>query len=342
MWRYCLMGDINSVTKLLNNQPLVSILIPVYNREDMIEDCIQSALDQTYQNIEIIVVDNRSTDHTWKKCQMLSEKDNRIKIFKNQRNIGPVKNWGKCIELANGEYAKILFSDDLIFPRFIEKCLPFLNYDISFVFSTAKRGRDPENSTIHYCHAKNLKSQVINIPNKDYINDVLLGYGALVSPGAALFRRSDLRKSFMVEIPSPTLTGFNAHGAGPDLLLFLLTAIRYKFVAHIPEPLVFFREHEGSTTVKAYKDNSWSIRACYTQSRIWFAEQFLDKKMVTMLIARAYLLEVIIDKKYEYIFRPAAMARKYINNMSKFSVMKFIISLPKLFLGAVKYWLAVR
>ena len=93
----------------MKNYDLVSILIPVYNRETLIEDTVQSALNQTYPNIEIIVVDNKSTDRTWDILEKLANRDSRIKIFQNKTNIGPVRNWKRCIDNASGKYGKILW-----------------------------------------------------------------------------------------------------------------------------------------------------------------------------------------------------------------------------------------
>ena len=72
----------------MNLQNKVSILIPVYNREDLIGQTLNSAIDQTYHNIEIIVVDNASTDNTWKVIQRYEKQDGRIKAFRNNTNIG--------------------------------------------------------------------------------------------------------------------------------------------------------------------------------------------------------------------------------------------------------------
>ena len=102
------------MTKIQTSSPKVSILIPVYNREAFIAACVQSALEQTFTDFEIIIVDNASTDTTWKICQQIAEQDKRIRIFRNERNIGPVRNWRRCIEEARGVYGKILWSDDLI------------------------------------------------------------------------------------------------------------------------------------------------------------------------------------------------------------------------------------
>ena len=66
---------------------IVSILIPVYNREDYIGACIESAIKQTVTNIEIIIIDNASTDGTWVICQKYSERDSRIRIIRNEVNL---------------------------------------------------------------------------------------------------------------------------------------------------------------------------------------------------------------------------------------------------------------
>ena len=120
------------------DQALVSILIPVYNREEFIGECIESALVQTFASIEIVVVDNASTDKTWEICQQFAAKDHRVRVFQNDINIGPVRNWLACVMQARGEYTKILWSDDLIHPDFLEKMLPYLEDPcVGFVYSSA-------------------------------------------------------------------------------------------------------------------------------------------------------------------------------------------------------------
>ena len=114
---------------------MVSIIIPVYNSELFISETIQSAINQTYKNTEIIIVDNDSKDGSWEIIKKFQEKDNRIKSFRNQTNEGPVRNWLRCVEMASGHYIKILWSDDLIAENFIEKTLPLFSEDVGFVFT---------------------------------------------------------------------------------------------------------------------------------------------------------------------------------------------------------------
>ena len=98
--------------------PTVSILIPVFNREEFLPDCIQSALSQKYTDFEIIVVDNASNDRSWEIAKDFALNDSRVRVFRNDVNVGPVRNWQRCLDEATGEYAKFLFSDDLMLPDF--------------------------------------------------------------------------------------------------------------------------------------------------------------------------------------------------------------------------------
>ena len=75
------------------NSPLVSILIPVYNRERIVVRALESAINQTYKHIEIICVDNCSTDNTYSVLLEYANRDHRIKVYRQSENLGPVRNW---------------------------------------------------------------------------------------------------------------------------------------------------------------------------------------------------------------------------------------------------------
>jgi|GEM_PF-3278097 len=92
-------------------QPLVSILIPTYQRAHSLLNCLQSILSQTYKNIEIVIVDNASTDSTAQVIQPLLT-DPRIRFFQNRVNIGAARNHNRCILESRGEFLKFLHSDD--------------------------------------------------------------------------------------------------------------------------------------------------------------------------------------------------------------------------------------
>lgn len=251
--------------------PKVSILIPTYNRENLIGECIQSALNQTYTDIEIIVGDNASNDKTWVICEEYAASDPRIRIYRNETNIGPVRNWQRCICEARGEYGKILFSDDLIDPQFVEKTLPLLTEnDVGFVFTSVSMGRESWKGDLSY----RFFNETGIYPVVEFINASLFGGDVPISPGCAIFRMTDLKKNLVLDIPSPTINDFLSHGAGPDLLLYLLTAKAHMSIGYISDPLCFFREHEGSISVS---DKEQYLSRCYLQAKIWFAENYFQK-----------------------------------------------------------------
>lgn len=98
---------------------MVSIVVPVYNMGEKLEKCIDSLIAQTYSNIEILLIDDGSTDNSFLVCQQLAQKDSRVKVFqtKNQ-GAGPARNYG--IEQASGKYIYFPDADDYLEPNAIE------------------------------------------------------------------------------------------------------------------------------------------------------------------------------------------------------------------------------
>ena len=91
---------------------IITIIVPVYNVEKYLERCTQSLVNQTYQNIEIILVDDCSTDSSPEICDRLAQTDNRIKVIHKEKNegLGFARNTG--IENASGDYILFIDSDD--------------------------------------------------------------------------------------------------------------------------------------------------------------------------------------------------------------------------------------
>jgi glycosyltransferase involved in cell wall biosynthesis len=259
--------------------PLVSILVPVYNRENLVGQCLQSACEQTVSDCEIVVVDNASTDGTLAVCRKMAARDHRIRVLSNDSNLGPVRNWHRCIAEARGIYGKVLFSDDLMAPDYIAKTLPFLERDdVGFVFSSAVVGPVPFKGDIKY----QFTGHTGIFASSRFISMALFNGDLPLSPGGALFRLRDLQDNLLLDIPSPTVKDFPRHGAGPDLLVYLLTAARYPLVAYLHEPLSYFRAHEGSISISKEK---CYLNQCYRQARLWFAERYLTEEWLKRLYA---------------------------------------------------------
>ena len=101
----------------------ISVIIPVYNVEKYIEDCLNSILVQTLKDFEIICIDDCSTDNSLQIIETYTHKDKRIKILKNKKNEGPSYTRNIGIEMAQGEYIYFLDSDDMIEKNALQELL---------------------------------------------------------------------------------------------------------------------------------------------------------------------------------------------------------------------------
>ena len=246
--------------------PLVSILIPVFNREELIEATIRSALGQTYSNIEVVVVDNASTDRTYEVLIDLAATESRLRIFRNSENIGPVRNWERCIAEARGQFGKILWSDDLIEPAFVQSCVsPLSDPDIGFVFTEALEFQDGTGKVLRSRY-KIGKSGVYS--SNYFIRESLLFGDVPYSPGCAMFRLCDLREVLEVDVPNYLHADYASLAIGNDVLIFLNVAARYQSFYFVDEPLSLFRNHAGSIT---YQSSDRQLYYCAAKS--YFAER---------------------------------------------------------------------
>jgi glycosyltransferase involved in cell wall biosynthesis len=114
---------------------LVSVLIPVYNVENFIEKAVDSILNQSYYNIEVIIVDDFSNDRTYEILQSMKKKDDRIKLFRNSKNSKIVETLNFAFKQSSGEYICRMDGDDISHYQRIEKKLLYLkeNPQISLV-----------------------------------------------------------------------------------------------------------------------------------------------------------------------------------------------------------------
>lgn len=178
----------------MNQNKLVSIMIPTYNAQATIKDTLVSILAQTYKNLEIIVVDNASTDNTVSIVRQFD--DPRLKIIVNPVNLGAEGNFNKCIELATGDYIALYHADDVYEPTIVEE-------EVDFMEKYPEAGGVGTMATI--IDENNQKIGELNIPKKLFNNSsiyhlkeilsTLLEYGNsfLVCPTAML--RKDIYKN---------------------------------------------------------------------------------------------------------------------------------------------------
>ena len=122
------------------NKNLISVLLPVFNAEKDINIAIQSILNQSYKDLELLIIDDGSTDNSYQICMNISEQDNRVKVFKNHNNLGLTKSLNLLINESNGEYLARQDADDWSEGTRFEKQLKFMNDEnIDVVYARSVR-----------------------------------------------------------------------------------------------------------------------------------------------------------------------------------------------------------
>jgi glycosyltransferase involved in cell wall biosynthesis len=222
------------------NQPLVSIGIPVYNGERFLENAVNSILAQTFQDFELIISDNGSTDRTEEICRQYASQDRRIRYFRNPQNLGAGWNFDRVAELATGKYFKWACHDDLCALEFLERCVDILEQAPDFVLAYPKTLiiDEHESELEKYEDRFNLQSSQAAERFKLYHH--LVRYGHQCHPFHGLIRRDILVKLLPLgSYPSS------------DLVLLGKLALYGKFY-EVPSYLFWKRDHPG-TSVRAHR-----------------------------------------------------------------------------------------
>lgn len=129
----------------------ISIVVAVYNAEKYLKKCIESLLNQTYDNFEIILVNDSSTDNSLEICNQYSNLHSNVFTFSNERNVGVSATRNRGIDISSGEYICFVDSDDYVEPNYVEKLITcYKKYNTvpicGFVYHDEVNNRDP----VHY------------------------------------------------------------------------------------------------------------------------------------------------------------------------------------------------
>jgi len=124
----------------MNNAPLVSIGIPLYNEEEFVQSVLEAVLAQDYPNLEIIISENCSTDSTLKIVESFATLDSRIKIFKTEKNVNAAKNFFNILNAISNDskYFALVSGHDFIAPSYIRKCVEILETEPNVVLAYSK------------------------------------------------------------------------------------------------------------------------------------------------------------------------------------------------------------
>jgi glycosyltransferase involved in cell wall biosynthesis len=213
--------------------------MPIYNGEPFLAETLESIVNQTFQDFELIISDNASCDGTEAICRDRMAEDPRIRYVRNATNLGAATNYNRVFELSSGRYFKWAAADDLCAPTFLEQCVAVLEERPEVVLCYPK-------TTIIDAHGnavRNLEDGVSLCAAK--VSERFHGAITTVSEGNAVFGliRSDvLRQTALI----------GNYLASDRILLAQLTL--YGPFYEIPERLFFRREHAHSSTKQSIAD----------------------------------------------------------------------------------------
>lgn len=232
------------------DKPLISVIIPNYNHRSFLQQRIESVIKQTFQDFELILLDDASTDGSQEFLDQYSNHDKVTHLICNDVNSGSVfRQWIKGVSIANGKYIWIAESDDFADERFLETTIKALetNDKLGFVFTDSfkvdnvgqKLGLVSKSKNIDGCLGNNNTINKFNCIN--YLLDKLF----VVNASSVLFR-----KSALLSLDFDVLKTFKNTG---DIFVYLGIVLNHDAI-YLHNPLNFMRLHERNTTKKGKKN----------------------------------------------------------------------------------------
>lgn len=212
----------------MDDQPLVSVLMTSYNREKYIAEAIESVLASTYENFELIIVDDCSVDKTVSIARAFGLKDKRIRLYVNEKNLGDYPNRNQATSYAHGEFLMFVDSDDKLLESGMESCIKTMK-----LFPQSSFG-------IYYL---NSKEPAFLLDSNDAIRKHFFEKSFLtVGPGGTIIKRSFFEK--INRYPTK-------YGPANDMY-FNLKAVCSTPVVLLPFDFFFYRMHDGQELNNKY------------------------------------------------------------------------------------------
>ena len=222
--------------------PLVSILVPTYNRADYLGQAIESALAQTYKNIEIIVHDDASTDSTPALLKQYS--DHRLRIIRTEDNHGMLGGWNYIVKQAKGDYIKFLASDDLLDPTCVAELVDAALQNPRAAIVTCQRKFIDEKGRVEKKMGFATRSVVVDgLSHAKWILTTLRE-NKIGEPTAVMYPRSLVERAGEYDPAFSQFADFE----------YWIRLLQFGDLVYIHKPLCSFRAHPGSNTSAAIRD----------------------------------------------------------------------------------------
>lgn len=273
---------------MLDTQFLISIIIPIYNTDIYLQNCLDSICDQTYQNLEIILVDDGSTDHSGMIIDSYAEKDKRIVVV-HQENRGQAAARNRAFLLSKGEFIVYIDSDDCISRNYIELLLK----------SALENDAD-----IVQCKMRKFKKKV-----KIKDDEVIGGEDIKVYTASAALEEFCYQRNFYAGpwckiIRREILNGmsFPEDMGYEDMAIMFLILGKAKKIVLLPIVMYYYRQHNGSTMHNDFSDRKIDRIKIAERLKKYIEdcnpENIQAMKSRYLLAQLQLLMELPFDRKY--------------------------------------------
>lgn len=287
-----------------NINPVISIIIPVYNSENFIGCCLQSIIDQTFYDFEVILIDDCSTDKSAEICSLFISKDLRFRLIKQKFNRGPgiCRNLG--LQRAKGQFITFVDSDDYILPFYLEKLLRAIKLTKSDIALGYAKGY------------KNLSMvEKSNISHINYIKksqrEIICGLFSTpeyMSVWCKLYKKETIKDIQFLPIKNAEDVDFNSR-------VYLKTD---NFVL-VPEFLYFWRETPNSITRSPFSTTNIDALNCFFNAWTNMPDEGWYQSLALLR-----LYKVILYTRYNSPKELKSYANKKIRDIKSATIGKFI------------------
>ena len=186
-------------------EPLVTVCIPCYNGERFIAQTLESVLNQSLKDLEVVVVDDASTDRTFTVLKGFS--DPRIRLSRNEQNLGMGENWNRAVSYGRGKYVKLLCEDDLLDPHCLERQVSILENPShrQVVLTVCNRNIINHRDQVVLKRRRSVFFGIVCGPEL-IRRSIRMGTNLIGEPVVGLFRKSAIKKQELVDSSNPFLS----------------------------------------------------------------------------------------------------------------------------------------
>ncbi len=300
---------------------MISIILPVYNVEQYLEECLESILNQTYQNFEVICVNDASPDNSLKILEKYAQKDNRFKVINHKKNKGVSVTRNTAIKKAKSEYITFVDADDKLDPTYLET---LAKYRDKADFVEANFTVFPkEFEQMFYQLVKNFN---FNKPSGIYKISPTLLSKTFMSPWSKLLKKSIIDK-YKIKFPKGRVY--------EDISFIYRYLLHCKTLYYINKKIYYYRKNNSKSITANYKKiyDDHAIQSFLDVCKYVDSHNFLPnyKKSMVLILCRAYsdwfkwLPEKFLDK-YKKHFIKVLKLKKYKNLSSIKDKLKITIA----------------